>query len=101
MFSLMLFMFLFFIGFLAAYYYLLKKIDDNSRQLSEECAQIRVLVRAAESRLDRLTKENETCPESAAQEETAPCGRDPLLHLSFEEPPKPDMELRLDEPPAK
>lgn len=93
MYSLMIFMFLFFLGFLAAYYYLLKKMDAGFRQLSEECAQIRVLVRAAESRLDGLTVDAEP-----ATPEKDPSARDPLLHLSFEEAPRPEMELRMTAP---
>lgn len=94
MFSLMLFMFLFLLAFLAMYYYLLKKIDNNYRQLSEEHAQLRVLLRALESRMDKLPGQDEASgefPKPVAEED--PAARDPLLHLSFEAASQPGKEF--------
>lgn len=100
MFSIMLFMFLFFIGFMAMFYYLLKKQEQNCRLLRDEHAQLRVLLRAVESRLDNVDRIqtlraardgllDADAPENSGMEKEADddaAGHDPLLHLSFEEP---------------
>ncbi|MDD4702267.1 MAG: hypothetical protein PHI96_08610 [Desulfovibrio sp.] len=54
MFSIMLFIFLCFFGILAVLVYMLRCQDRLVRQLHEEHAQLRLLLRAMESRLDYL-----------------------------------------------
>lgn len=98
MFMLMLFMFFFFLGSIAMFMYLLKKLDTLGRALSDEHAQMRVLLRAMESRLDKIAQTEKINAlfnanmdtdaglpgENTGQDE--PAGHDPLLHLSFEKP---------------
>ncbi len=106
MFSALLFMFFCFFGILAALFYLFKRQDHAWQTLRDEHAQLRVLLRALESRLEYLATvtldpeqthrahdaaRQEAAPENAApyQPFAAPAeasGRDPLLRLSFEEP---------------
>lgn len=99
MFALMLFMFFYFLGSIAMFIYLIKKIDSNARQLSEEHAQLRVLLRAMESRMEKPdTPENaqSTGDDKNASSETREdlaSGHDPLLHLSFERPPTPEQDF--------
>lgn len=82
MFSIMLFIFLCFLGMLAVLFYMLRSQERLCQVLRDEHAQMRVLLRAMESRLDAL--------EGSAGSEPRPAGtlpaRDPLLHLSFEDP---------------
>lgn len=112
MFSLLVFMFCFFIGSLVMFFYSLKKRESQFKSLSEENAQLRVLLRAMESRLDNMEKymalcagfkkpslsdESEPCPPES-QENSTP---DPLLHLSFEDPNKnrdAGLDILLDSP---
>lgn len=116
MYPLMIFMFCFFIGSVAMFLYSLRKKDETVRSLSDEHAQLRVLLRAMESRLDNIEKMlsfqnmsrdgmatarsadagHATREEDAQDSESA--GHDPLLHLSFEDPDKSgkDMDLNLD-----
>ena len=54
MFSLMLFIFLCFLGMLAVQFYMLRSQERLNRALRDEHAQMRVLLRAMESRLDAL-----------------------------------------------
>lgn len=110
MFLLMLFMFFFFIGFVAMYAYLLRKLDAQNRAMNEEHAQMRVLLRAMESRLDKLGQAQrinamlggQTGPDSVDGEADDATGNDSLLHLSFEkphnlaEPINPGLSLDLD-----
>ena len=107
MFSALLFMFFCFFGILAAIFYLLKRQEHAWQLLRDEHAQLRVLLRALESRLEYLAavtldpeqtrrardparqeteRENAVpaSPFAAAPAEAS--GRDPLLRLSFEEP---------------
>lgn len=104
MFLLMLFMFCFFIGFAAMFFYLIKRMDDQVKVLSDEHAQIKVLLRAMESRIDKITRlENLNAvfknqmeadglmPAGMAEQNAA--GHDPLLHLSFEQPHNPEMNM--------
>lgn len=105
MFELMIFMILFFIGLVAAQWYVVVRLDNNFKRLSEEHAQLRVIARAMESRLERLcedagAKGAESEPENEDDVRTAV---DPLLRLNFEEPRDPradferrDLELNLD-----
>lgn len=92
MFSLMLFMFLFFLGSIAMFFYVLKKIDDNARQLAEEHAQIRVLVRAVESHLEKLRNcgSDTAFPKPAQEEDSSDPEYDPLLRLSFDQTTEPE-----------
>lgn len=115
MFPLLVFMFCFFIGSLAMFFYSLKKRESQFRSLSEEHAQLRVLLRAMESRLDNMEKymaaragfkntAGEEAPEDACEtDESQAQEPDPLLHLSFEEPggegrggTYPNLEMPLD-----
>lgn len=97
MFLLMLFMFFFFLGFVAMFMYLLRRLDNQTKTLADEHAQLRVLLRAMESRLDKLGQMERISSAyqsqlrdgemAAAQKDTSDAaGRDPLLHLSFEKP---------------
>lgn len=116
MFALMLFMFFFFLGFVAMFMFLLKRINDHFKSMSDEHAQLRVLMRAMESRLDKITHLEQlnaafksqmeadglVPPEMRAPDTSA--GHDPLLHLSFEQPHDPEMNMgqKLDlTPPVK
>ncbi|MBD5608393.1 MAG: hypothetical protein HDQ93_06030 [Desulfovibrio sp.] len=107
MFELMIFMILFFVGMVAVIWYLIVKIESATRQASEERAQLRVLLRAMESRMETIsiaksaseTGENST----SASLETPRPSYDPLLRLNFDEPPTPEedfarqkLELNLD-----
>ncbi len=107
MFSALLFMFFCFFGILAALFYLLKRQEHAWQLLRDEHAQLRVLLRALESRLEYLAavtldpeqtrRAHDPARQEAAQETASPypplaaapaeaSGRDPLLRLSFEEP---------------
>lgn len=114
MFMLMLFMFCFFLGFMAMYFYLLKKLDAQSRAMNEEHAQMRVLLRAMESRLDKIAQTQRVSamlqgnldpgavlPGEGGEEDA---DSDSLLHLSFEKPQNLDGAvnpgLSLDLEPA-
>lgn len=82
MFSIMLFIFLCFLGMLAVLFYMLRSQERLCQILRDEHAQMRVLLRAMEARLDALGGSADPEPRPA---ETLPA-RDPLLHLSFEDP---------------
>ena len=93
MFSLMLFIFLCFLGMLAVQFYMLRSQERLNRALRDEHAQMRVLLRAMEARLDALgctaVSASLGCPapklaETAVQ--ATPAAQDPLLHLSFDAP---------------
>lgn len=107
MFSALLFMFFCFFGILAALFYLSKRQEHAWQLLRDEHAQLRVLLRALESRLEYLAAvtldpeqtrrahdpaRGETAPEITDPQQPFPAegsGRDPLLRLSFEEPGTP------------
>ena len=111
MFSALLFIFFCFFGILAALFYLLKRQEQAWQLLRDEHAQLRVLVRALESRLEYLaavcldpeqarraeapgaseTGNGKPAPGSAPRENSpaGTSGTDPLLRLSFEEPEAP------------
>ncbi len=95
MFSIMLFIFLCFLCMLAVIFYMLRSQERLCRILRDEHAQMRVLLRAMESRLDALTGAADPAPRPT---EDVPA-RDPLLHLSFEDPLQTDRPAR-DEMPA-
>lgn len=93
MFSIMLFIFLCFFGILAVLYHMLRSQEKLCKSLHEEHAQMRVLLRSLESRLDAIDAvETAAAPagnRSAARlaPRSAPQpAEDPLLHLSFDEP---------------
>lgn len=119
MFSLLIFMFCFFLGSIVMFFYSLKKRESQFRSLNEEHAQLRVLLRAMESRMENMEKYLGNCSvlDSSQQlknseeldrnamedmDKKSP-EHDPLLHLSFEDPGKmeamkndPKLELLLD-----
>ena len=85
MLSLMLFMFLCFLGMLGMFFYMLRSQEKMCQTLRAEHAQTRLLLRALESRLERNMTgpaEEHPAPSSAA---AAP-SQEPLLHLSFDTP---------------
>ena len=94
MFQIMIFLFFFFIGVLGVIWYhnriLLRQLND----LSDEHAQLRVLLRALESRLDGILALEKINSEKDSgkidnKERDVPSAQDPLLHLSFDK--KPDL----------
>lgn len=109
MFSALLFIFFCFFGILAALFYLFRREEQAWQLLRDEHAQLRVLLRALESRLEYLAavcldpeqaRRAEARAAQEAGEERAPAapgaagasanpGTDPLLRLSFEEPEEP------------
>lgn len=105
MFKLMLFMFCFFIGSIAMFIYVLKRMAEHARTLSDEHAQLRVLMRAMESRLDKITHletinanyqrqmEADGLTPAGMETHDISAGHDPLLHLSFEQPHNPEINM--------
>lgn len=101
MFLLMIFMFCFFIGFVAMFFYVLHRMDEQIRGLNDEHAQLRVLLRAMESRLEKMAHAERSNALFQGQIESSEIGMaeqpqndltastDPLLHLSFEAPASP------------
>lgn len=94
MFSAMLFMFFCFFGILAMFFYVLWRLEQIAKSLKEENTQLRVLLRALESRMDYLAQiclaEKGQIPDSSDTRARADmAGIDPLLHLSFDEPWRP------------
>lgn len=108
MFSALLFIFFCFFGILAALFHLLKRQEQAWQLLRDEHAQLRVLLRALESRLEYLAavcldpeqarRAGAQAPGDAAVKAPSdsrsdgpagPSGTDPLLRLSFEEPETP------------
>ena len=107
MFSALLFIFFCFFGILAALFYLLKRQEQAWQLLRDEHAQLRVLLRALESRLEYLaavTLDPEQARRAGERDGARPgapsapldgapagaSGTDPLLRLSFEEPEDPE-----------
>lgn len=97
MFSLMIFMLFFFFGLIAMLWYMFRASERQFQGLKEEIAQVRVLVRALESRVANNGVEEK----SAAQKQNPDVDgsrADPLLHLSFEGqaklPSGPELDLR-------
>ncbi|WP_427821366.1 hypothetical protein [Desulfovibrio sp. SGI.169] len=91
----MLFIFLCFLGMLAVLFHMLRSQERLCRILQDEHAQMRVLLRAMESRLDALSGVDGPAPRPTG---AAPA-HDPLLRLSFEEPLQPGRPGK-DEKPA-
>lgn len=93
MFQIMLFIFFCFFGILAMFFYIQWRQEQIARTLKEENTQLRVLLRALESRLDYLAQiclsENGNNREIAGNDPKTRgdlASTDPLLHLSFDEP---------------
>ncbi len=89
MFSFMLFIFLCFFGILAALFYMLRSQEKLCQSLREEHAQLRVLLRALESRLDVLCDAHGEggAPSRAVDlSSRAASAEDPLRRLSFDAP---------------
>lgn len=102
MFELMIFMTCFFVGIVATLFFLARRVDGALKTLTDEHAQLRVLLRMLESRLDDLTpaQDKATAEENLldAQDQQAQ-NFDPLLHLSFDKAdPAPEAGLTLDPP---
>lgn len=104
MFMVMVFLFFFFLGILIMFWYHSYRLARQLQELSEEHAQLRVLLRALESRMEgvaALEKVRPTGQEQASRQPDSSSGHDPLLHLSFDknslaESPHGDGPLRLD-----
>lgn len=108
MLSLMIFIFLCFLGMLGMLYFMLRNQEKMCQTLREEHAQTRLLLRALESRLENTVR-GTTPPaetDSPREPETSPL-HDPLLRLSFDEPAAPPrnpavdpaLELHMDDLP--
>lgn len=109
MLALMGFMFFFLLSFIAMFFFFIRKQENFFRQLSDEHAQLRVLLRALECRLDHMSADNkaeegQASPECDSDAPGSAAGHDPLLHLSFEEPQTidaeidPALDINMDEP---
>lgn len=107
MLALMGFMFFFLLSFIAMFFFFIRKQENFFRQLSDEHAQLRVLLRALECRLDHMSADNKAEGQGSPEgdsEAAESAGHDPLLHLSFEEPQTidaeidPALDINMDEP---
>ena len=111
MLSLMIFIFLCFLGMLGMLFFMLRNQEKMCQTLREEHAQTRLLLRALESRLENTMRG--TVPpvglDNPQEAENIP-QHDPLLHLSFDEPAAPPskpatdpaLDLHMDDPrPAR
>ena len=95
MYSIMLFIYLCFFGILAVLYHMLRSQEKLCKSLHEEHAQMRVMLRSLESRLDDLdvaapaaaagNGATRLAPRPASHAAAQPA-EDPLLHLSFGDP---------------
>lgn len=107
MFGLMLFMFFFFLGSIVMFFYLVRRLETLARGLNDEHAQLRVLLRAMESRLEKIAQierinalfqgdmessPGQPSPDGTTFQEESP-SRDPLLHLSFDTPSPLDENM--------
>lgn len=87
--TIMIFLFFFFLGIIGMFWYQGSRLTHQLGELSEEHAQLRVLLRALESRMDNIAvlekarNPQEPLPSFMQEEEKSP-GHDPLLHLSFD-----------------
>lgn len=82
MLSIMFFIFLSFVGTAAMLFYAMRCQERQCRRLQDDNAELRVLIRALESRLDAPR-----APAGAAAPAQEPDpARDPLLHLNFDAP---------------
>lgn len=93
MMSIMFFIFFCFLGISAMLYYVLRCQERHCRMLRDDNAELRVLLRALESRMARLEGE---APAMAAQQSAvavdAAAEPHSLLHLSFDAPAAPGRE---------
>ena len=92
--SFMLFIFLCFFGILAVLFYMLRSQEKLCQSLRDEHAQLRVLLRALESRLDALcaARGEQASPAHAVELSARPSpAEDPLLRLSFDPPDQPSV----------
>lgn len=90
MFTVMVFLFFFFLGVLLLFWYYNHRLARQFQELSEEHAQLRVLLRALESRIEGVAALEKVRPTGAEQprpQVDTPSGHDPLLHLSFDKNP--------------
>ena len=91
MFSIMLFIFLCFFGILAVLVYMLRSQERLVRQLHEEHAQLRLLLRAVESRMDYL---------DGGQPAAAPSNTDSPeqqhIHMNSEPLAEAEMDMGMD-----
>ena len=87
MMSIMFFIFLCFLGISAMLYYVLRCQERHCRMLRDDNAELRVLLRALESRMAHLEGDAPAtaAPQPAAAADTA-AEPDSLLHLSFDAP---------------
>lgn len=86
MLSLMLFMFLCFLGMLGMFFYMLRNQEKMCQTLREEHAQTRLLLRALESRLERSVGCPDEQPPASSRDGADASRQDPLLRLSFDAP---------------
>ena len=92
MFSIMLFIFLCFFGILAVLYHMLRSQEKLCKSLHEEHAQMRMMLRSLESRLDAMDVAASAAAGSGngatrlAPRPAPQPAEDPLLHLSFDDP---------------
>lgn len=114
MMSIMFFIFLCFLGISAMLYYVLRCQERTCRLLREDNAELRVLLRALESRMAHLEGDMpapETPRASDLSGGVAAVEGDSLLHLSFDAPAQaaaprrdsgmdPDLELHMDGDPV-
>lgn len=106
MFTIMIFLFFFFVGILGMFWYQGNRVAQRLQELSEEHAQLRVLLRAVESRMDgvaalekaRDRTDSGEMPQKGVSREMSPA-HDPLLHLSFDQTRENvHSDLNLDKP---
>lgn len=97
MLSLMIFIFLCFLGMLGMLYFMLRNQEKMCQTLREEHAQTRLLLRALESRLENTVR-GTVAPAGmdGPQEPEASSLHDPLLRLSFDEPAAPPAKPAVD-----
>lgn len=89
MMSIMFFIFLCFLGISAMLYYVLRCQERHCRMLRDDNAELRVLLRALESRMAHLEGDAPVtaAPQPAAAADAAAVAEpDSLLHLSFDAP---------------
>ena len=97
MLSLMIFIFLCFLGMLGMLYFMLRNQEKMCQTLREEHAQTRLLLRALESRLENTVR-GTVAPAGmdSPREPEAPSLHDPLLRLTFDEPAAPPAKPAVD-----
>lgn len=99
MLTVMIFLFFFFVGLLAALWYHERQLLRQLNELSDEHAQLRVLLRAMESRLDGIAamEKIKGSDNPSASVQPSAGKQDSLLHLSFDKSPElPSQDLDND-----